>query len=209
LTRTVTRTATATIPRPVGPEILAFGIATADNHVRTPVGQTDDGVPIYDFPNNSGFIIFVEGRPGTSSRPLSACGSGGCAGGALQLIANRPLGNGSPAVCDTTPPFIGGVPAVPSLMFDSSQQVLDAINDLACRFESFNPPTAQSPSGCTLDELGNFKFVASPRSTLQYCNIQVVGAEIAFPSGLTRLKVQLRDGAGNIGSQAQIAVSVP
>jgi len=209
LTRTSTRTATPTIPRPVGPEVLAFGIATADNHVRTPIGQTDDGVPIYDFPVSSGFIIFVEGRPGTSLRPLSACPvGGGCPGGAFRLIADRPLGNGSPAVCDTTPPFIGGVPAVPSLMFDGSQQVMDAIDDLACRFESFNPPSAQSPSGCTLDQNGNFKFVDS-RSTLQYCPIQVVGADIAFPSGLTRLKVQLRDSAGNLGNQVQIAISIP
>lgn len=191
--------------------MLAFGIASADNHVHMPVGQTDDGVPIYEFPNDFGFIIFVEGRPGTSGRPLNACGTngvGGCAVASLQIIADRDLGNGTRDVCDVNPPMIGGVPGVPSLMFDSSSDVSNAINDLACRFEAYNRPTAMAPSGCTLDDHGNFAFVDS-RSTLQYCNVQVVGAEIAFHTGLTRLKVQLRDSAGNIGNQAEIAISVP
>jgi hypothetical protein len=39
--------------------------------------------------------------------------------------------------------------------------------------------------------------------------VQVVGAEIAFPSGLTRLKVRLRDAAGTIGNTVQIAIRVP
>src|SRR5262249_37056916 len=136
LTRTVTRTATPTVPRPVGPEITFFGIATADNHVRTPIGQTADGKDIYDFPNDFGFIIVAEGRPGTNNRSLAQCGlmgsPGGCPSGraAVQILADRPLGNGSPAVCDTTPPNIGGVPAVPSLDFGASQMVTDAINDL-------------------------------------------------------------------------------
>jgi hypothetical protein len=209
LTRTATRTATPTIPRPFGPEIRFFGIASAANEVRTPIGQTNDGVPIYDFPNNFGFIIVVEGRPGTSNRPLGTCGTFGagmCDRASLQIIANRPLGNGSTAVCDTTAPNIGGVPAVSSLLFDPSQATSNAINDWACRFDVHNTTT----TACTFDELGNFSFVSPPvAGMLQYCSVPVVGADIAFPAGLTRLKVQLADAAGNIGNQAQIAISIP
>ncbi len=183
--------------------------------MRTPTGQTDDGIPIYDFPNPFGFIIVVEGRPGTSGRSLVACGvfeKPGCQSGvaSVQILANRPLGNGSPAVCDTTEPNIGGVPGVSSLTFDGSPAVNDAINDLACRFDSHET----SATACTFDELGNFAYVRDRpgdpvKSTLQYCNVPVVGSEIAFPSGLTRLKVQLVDSSGNIGNQAVIAIRVP
>jgi hypothetical protein len=215
-TRTPTRTVTPTVPRPFGPEITFFGIATADNKVRTPSGQTGDGVPIYDWPTKFGFRIVVEGRAGTSNRPLAQCGvmgTGPCGDGraAVQILADRPLGNGSPAVCDTTPPNVGGVPAVPALDFGASQMVTDAINDLGCRFDTH--PTSQT--ACTLDELGNPAYVhdgtgGDPvKSTLQYCSVPVVGSELAFPSGLTRLKAQVEDSAGNIGSQAQIAVQVP
>lgn len=210
MTRTVTRTATPTIPRPFGPEVLFFGIATADNRVRTPNAQTEDGVPIYDFPNRFGFILVVEGRPGTSNRPLAQCGTMGmgvgCGNGpaAVQIIANRPLGNGSQAVCDTALPNIGGVPAVASLSFDGSAAVINAINDLACRLDIHN--TTQT--ACTFDELNNFRFVRA-QTTLQYCSAPVVGADIAFPRGLTRLKAQLQDSSGNIGNQVQIAIRIP
>jgi hypothetical protein len=220
-TRTVTRTPTPTVPRPVGPEVIYFGIATAFNVPLTSTEQTDDGVPIYDLHNDFGFLIVVEARPGTDGRSPGVCGvvtgiSGGeslqplCADGraAVQILADRALGNGSPAVCDTEPPNIGGVPAVPSLLFDPTQMVSDAIDDLACRFDNHQP----SMFACTLDDLGNPAFVNS-KTTQQYCTAPVLGAELAFKSGITRLKVQVQDGTpstnGTVGNQVEIAVRAP
>lgn len=213
-TRTPSRTPTATIPRPFGPEITYFGIATADNHVRTPTGETPDGVPIFTFPNPFGFIIVAEGRTGTSGRPLAVCGVGGgapCGDGraAMEIIADRPLGNGSAAVCDIHPPNTGGVPAVPALDF-GLPQATDPINDLACRFEIHAPST----EACTLNEQGIPGWVRNDpgdpvKSSMQYCSQLVLGGQYPFPSGLTRLKLQIQDASGNVGNQAQIAIQVP
>jgi hypothetical protein len=188
--------------------------------VRTPIGQTQDGVPIFDFPNNFGFIIVAEARAGTSGRRPATCGnmlgeSGPtpqCAGGraALGILADRPFGNGSPEVCDDHLPNPGGVPAVVSLSF-MDPQATDAINDLACRFD-IHPVSANA---CTLDELGNFRWVRdrpndSVKSLIQYCSARpVLGAELALQSGLTRLKLQILDDAGNPGNQAEIAIMIP
>ena len=213
-TRTETRTPTPTVPRPFGPEITYFGIASADNVVRTPTGETNEGVPLYDWPTQAGFIIVAEGRPGTSNRPLATCGTMGappCVDRAsIQLLSDRPLGDGSVAVCDTTPPDIGGVPAVPGLDFSPAQSTTNAINDLACRFDVH----LTSETACTFDELGNFSFVRNRagdpvRTTTQFCSAPAVGQEISFKSGVTRLKVQLLDVAGNVGNSAELAVRVP
>jgi hypothetical protein len=207
-TRTVTRTPTATVPRPFGPEITFFGIASADNVVRTPDDQTNDGVPIYDWPTQAGFIVVLEGRPGTSNRTLASCGTMGappCADRAApQVLVDRALGNGSATVCDNTLPNIGGVPAVPSLDFGAGAMVTDAINDLGCRFD-IHQTTA---TACTFNELGNFSFVKS-NSTLQYCTAPALGQELALKSGQTRFKAQILDSAGNVGNTAQFVVRVP
>lgn len=219
-TRTPSRTPTATIPRPFGPQILFFGIANADNVVRTPVGETEDGKPIFDFPNNFGFIIVAEARAGTSGALPDTCGgmltedrgnTAQCGDGraAIAILADRPLGNGSPAVCDMSPPNLGGVPAVPSLDF-SNPQATNAINDLACRFD-LHPVSSRA---CTLDERGNFSWVrntvnAADRTQMQYCSARpVLNAETAFPLGLTRLKLQIKDVAGNVGNQVEIAILI-
>jgi hypothetical protein len=207
-TRTNTRTPTATIPRPFGPEITFFGIASADNVVRTPNDETNDGVPIYDWPTQAGFIIVVEGRPGTSNRPLGSCGTMDAAPcpdrAAVQVLADRALGNGSAAVCDDALPNIGGVPAVPSLDFGGGQMVSDAINDFGCRFDVHTTTL----TACTFDELGNFSYV-KPLTTLQFCTAPALGQEMSLKPGLTRFKAQIADTAGNIGSTAQFVVRVP
>ncbi|MGE0519325.1 MAG: hypothetical protein AB7P78_10010 [Candidatus Binatia bacterium] len=182
--------------------------------MRTPTEQSPDGLPIFDWPTRSSFIMVVEGRPGTSNRPLASCGTmdaPNCAGAAaLQVLADRALGNGSPTVCDDTPPTIGGVPAVPSLEHSSDPMVVDAINDFACRFDVH----ATSETACTLDELGNFAYVRNRpsdpvRSTLQYCTAPALGMELSLKPGQTRFKVQLIDVAGNAGNTAEIIVRTP
>lgn len=203
------------MPRPVGAEVTYFGIATADNHVLAPVGETDEGVRIYEFPNNFAFILVAEGRPGTSNRSLALCGTmgyGPCADGlaAVQIIASRPLGNGSPEVCDGGAPSYGGVPAVPGMQFDSSPETADAIVDMACRMSV----QLTSGSACTVDEYGMYAFVRDRsgdpvKSTMQYCSVPVISGDMKFKSGLTHLKVRLEDTAGNIGHPVEIAIQVP
>lgn len=218
-TRTITRTPTATIPRPVGPEITYFGIAAADGTVRTPVGETNDGVPIFEFPNNFGFLMIAEARAGTSRAAVAQCGtmgtglSGVCDDGiaALRIISDRPLGNGSSAVCDDGPLGVeplGGVPAVPSLDFALAPP--GTINDMACRFDVH---ANNSLTACTLDEGGNFRYVRDRPgdpvvSSMQFCSAPVLGLELALQPGLTRFKLQLKDNARNLGNQTQIAVRV-
>jgi hypothetical protein len=127
-----------------------------------------------------------------------------CDRAGVQILANRPLGNGSPAVCDDMQPMIGGVPAVPSLEFGPSQMVSDAINDLAGRMD-FHVSTGVA---CTFDELGNFSFV-DPRAARQFCSAPAVGQELEFGSGQTRLRAQLMDDRGTTGNQVTIVVRVP
>jgi hypothetical protein len=201
------------MPRPAGAEVIFFGIATADNHVRTPIDQTDDGVPIYDFPNDFGFIIVVEARAGTNGRPPGNCGLMGqlvCNDGlsSVQVISNHSLGNGSTAVCDVGPPPdlpIGGVPGIPSFTYDGSSATNNAITDFGCRFDLHTMTTF----ACTLDPLGNYSFVKGNTTLRQYCTSPVVGGELAFPSGLTRLKVRVEDATGTVGNTVEIAISVP
>jgi hypothetical protein len=193
-----------------------------------PPDQTTDPtpIPIFNFPNEFGFQIVVEARKGTDGQFPASCGVFAPAGGntdvlnppcaadgraAVQILADRPLGNGSTEVCDISPPNdIGGVPAVQSLIFDGSQTVTDTIDDFACRFE-LHPSTDVA---CTLNDMNNFSFISNPvdfdyREVRQYCTFPVVGKEIAFQHGITRLKVQVEDNAGNVGNQVEIAVRVP
>jgi hypothetical protein len=188
-------------------------LATADNHVVEPVDATPDGIPIYARPNSFGFIIVVEARPGSSGRPIDSGGvmteEGGIIGFAdfpgLQILANRPLGNGSAIVCDIGPPpaAIGGVPAVNPVDFTQS----DALADFACRFVVHTAGT----DSCTLNDLGNFAFASTEvtSQTRQFCSVPAVGREIMFPTGETELTVRIRDTGGNAGPPASIIVRVP
>jgi hypothetical protein len=82
--------------------------------------------------------------------------------------------------------------------------VTDAINDIGCRMDFH----ATSATACTVDALDNFSYVNSLTS-LQYCSSPVVGNEVAFPSGITMVEVQVQDASGNVGNQAEIAIRVP
>jgi hypothetical protein len=213
-TRTITRTPTATIPLPFGPQVTFFGVATADNHVKEPDAVSNDGIPIYERPFGFGFLLVVEGRPGASNKSLSNCGvvdpetnnivDCGTDRPTVQAIANRPLGNGSAAVCDLTPPNIGGVPGFNPPNFDNTPAVNNALFDFACRFDDH--PFAER--ACTFDDLGNYSFVDT-RSKRQYCTAPSIGVEAEFPVGDTTVRVQLMDSAGNIGDQKSLIIRVP
>jgi hypothetical protein len=171
--------------------------------------QGPDPIPIYRRQFGFGFLVVVEGRPGSSRRTLSENGTDrfplsppGKAD--IWLISSDPLGNGSAAVCDEGPTIgnpnamPGGVPAAGS--FDN----VAAIDDFACRFVYHN----LDEESCTFNELGNFDFV-SPLTSAQYCTGPAIGLELAFPQGQdTTLTVQLRDTGGNLGDVARLIVSV-
>jgi len=175
---------------------------------------TIDGIPIFTRPNNFGFIIVVEGRPGSSGKALSTFGTvdnqaSGISRADLQVRADRRLGNGSLAVCDLGPPPdpIGGVPGPEDIDLGSAQAVTNAINDFACRFDVHNTST----TACTLDDLGNYAFASEEvvTQTRQFCTAPAIGREMAFPQGDTLLTVQLVDTDGNLGDEARLVLRVP
>jgi len=206
---------TATVPP--GPEITFFGIARADNTLVEPAGTTVDGIQIYERPTRFGFMIVVEARPGDSGKSLSSFGTinnpaTGSSRSHLQILANNALGNGSTTVCDAgpLPDPIGGVPGVNPVDFGPSATITDAVNDFACRFD-FHVPSAAGPGGCTVDKLGNFSFASEEivSGMRQYCSVPAVGRELAFPSGDTKLTVQLADSGSNLGKPAKIVLRIP
>lgn len=156
----------------------------------------------------SGFLIYIEARPGISGLPVATVTFESSPADPnvlpdLQVLVSRPLGNGSLAVCDAGPaPPIGGVPATTPAAFGGSQAVADAINDLGCRFDA-RSATAQA---CTRDNFGTYGFTAA--STVQFCTSPGVGAELAFPVGDTIVTARVRDVAGQPGQAMSIAIRV-
>ena len=201
-------TPTPTVGTPIGPRVSYFAVARADGAVIDPVGTTPEGVPIFTRPSGSGFYLVVEGAPGISGAPvgLSTFREDLASLPDLQIVASRPLGDGSPAVCDNDPRG-GGVPAVNPPDFGASPENIAVINDFACRFrDGEGHPSGVGPAdACTLFPSGDFAFV-NQASTVQFC--AQVSRLFAFPEGDTVLTVRLRDVLGNVGPAAQIVVRV-
>jgi len=222
---TASASPTATQPSEIGPVITYFGLATADGFEVPQSGTTANGLPIFNRVAGAGFMIVVEGRPGTSGSTIGQCNSSYDefspeARPDLQILSNRNLGAGNPAVCDGPvgpatgfncggrPPFIlplGGIPAVDPPDFNApTRAVADALNDFGCRMAYFT-----AAESCTQSEFRNFRYLRAPQSTDQFCTSGVVSPEMLFPSGDTILTARLRDFAGNPGPQARIVVRVP
>jgi len=224
---TPTATAIPTVPpsstSATGPVITFIGITRADDGLVHPVEISPEGVPIYTrlagtTGGASGFRLVVEGKPGTSGAALALSTFNMEMGQLpdLQIQVNRPLGNGSAAVCDsvqptpgpgTTPP--GGVPAIDPPNFTASLSLANTINDLACRFRDGLGDTSgigNEIDGCVkMEPTEDYGFV-SPESTSQFCGF--VSAILQFPRGDTLVSVRLRDVAGNVGAPAQMVIRV-
>jgi hypothetical protein len=169
------------------------------------IGPQDDGYLTYVRPP-SGFIIYIEARPGISGRPIGSVTFDSDPEDPnvlpdLQVIVSRPLGNGSPKVCDSMPP-LGGVPAVIPPAFGGSQTISNAVNDFACRFDARSALQA-----CTRDGFSAYAFT-DPTSTLQFCTSAGIGAELAFPVGDTIVTARVRDVVGQPGPPRSIAIRV-
>ncbi|MEO8603559.1 MAG: hypothetical protein ABI629_13375 [bacterium] len=206
-TRTATPTPTATAAAP-GPLITFFGLTRADDVLLPSTGAVG-GVPVFEPSFGFGFSLIVEVRQGTSRRPpgLSTFSDGGLPD--LQIQVTRPLGNGSAAVCDDTPPTLGGVPAINPPSFADSPTLNDRVNDLACRFvDGIGAKIGRQcgeVSACVLGTDGNFGC-AIPDSSIQYCGF--VGQILNFPSGDTLVTARVRDTSGNLGPISQMIVRV-
>lgn len=211
-TPTVSLTPTPT-PTPFsddGPVITHLGLARADDRPMTPIGDDAQGRPIYSARLGQGVVVLVEARPGLRGRPVGGIGYDPSGLPDVQVIVSQPLGDGNPAVCDTSAPLLGGVAATVPLVFSGDPAVIAAINDFGCRV---NDGTGQ-PMGrqadnvaCTFAEgtSSGFGFVGTD-TTMQFC-IPIARAW-SFPVGDTVVVARVRDVSGRIGAARAMVVRV-
>ena len=197
-----------------GPVVSFFGVSRADNTLIVPSETTADGIPVYTRSSGSGFILVVEGQPGSNHVAVSPSSyqSDLVTFPDLQIQVSRPLGNGSAAVCDIsqpqpTPVHGGGVPAIDPPSFDLTEMNIDTVNDLACRFrDGTGNPIGRGPTeACVLFASGDFGFVNSA-SSIQFCGF--IDGVIAFPRGETLVTVRLRDVNGIVGPTRQLMIRI-
>lgn len=206
-TRPIGKAIKATKGRPIGPVITFFGAARADGGMVEPLSVDQKGIPTYVSAGGSGFQLVVEVKPGLSGleparRVFAYVPGDPTSRPDLEIESSRDMGDGSRVVCDRMKPSIGGIPGVNPPNFAETQAVSDAINDFACRFETFLQPD----SACTVDKNGDFAF-ERPESTLQFC--MVVARAWAFQPGETILSVRLRDTEGNPGPIQRMRIKRP
>ena len=203
-TRTFTQTPTGTrtpteTPHP-GADVSFVGVARPDDPLIDPV-EFRDGVPIFERPFGFLFTIVIEGKPGSSRRPVELNTfnwdpSDSTVRPDLEIIVSNPLGeNPTPDVCDDVLPFIGGVSASDS--FAETQAISDAINDFACRFvDGSGNPGGRREDACTRFDDGLFHF-AGDGSMVQFC--ATIAEPFAFPVGETTVTMRIRDDLGRPG----------
>ena len=193
-TSTAANTATP-IPTlvPQGPVILLLGLSTADDRMVEP-SRIEDGVPVFEVPQGRAFHIIAEAGlgPGNVSPLLATFRDDGPPD--FQIQVNRPLGNGSAAVCDGLSPIFGGVPAINPPTFDDPEAIRDALNDFGCRFQDSNMSGAQRigrscSDACVRFEDGTFGC-SSGSAVSQFCSIIVSVAE-EFPPGDTLVSARV------------------
>lgn len=189
--------------------ITFFAITRADDTLVASTDTTPEGLPIYMRPTGAGFSIVIEGGQGPSGSPVGRAAflGNGTSFADLQVEVSRPLGNGSPAVCDRSGSMAGGVPAIDPPTFDEVPNVIAAVNDLACRFVNGSdvPMARTRDEACIMYPSGDFAF-GSAASTAQFCGF--VTRFMEFPLGDTLVTARLRDQDGNPGAPAQIVIRV-
>lgn len=206
-TRPIGRDIKATKGLPIGPVVTFFGAGRADGSFVEPINHDKKGRPVYRSEVGSGFMLIVEAKPGESGyevgrRVFAHVPDDPTVRPDLEIQSSRDLGDGSREVCDRRRPKIGGIPGINPPSFKETQRVADAINDLACRFETF----IESDAGCTLNKNGDYQFINADSST-QFC--MIVARAYLFPVGRTLLSVRLRDVEGNPGPVKEIWIERP
>jgi hypothetical protein len=205
-TPTITATPTPTAT-PRRPEIVAFGVARADDLVQAPAGVDGAGRPVFVRAQGQGMTLYIEGQRGSVPIDGSTYDSSGALLPGVELLVSRPLGDGSRAVCDYDPPRIGGIPGVDPPVFGEATETRDAIDDLGCRFNDGTglPRGRTATSACTRDVGALYDFT-NPESEIQFC--LPVAKAWAFPPGDTIVAARVRDVRGQVSQVQEIVVRV-
>lgn len=204
-TPTITPTPTVTAT-PVPPELLLFGVARADDLLQEPNGFDDAGRPIYVRAQGQGMSLIVEARRGTFRLQPVAYDPDGLPPG-VEIVASRPLGDGSPAVCDIGPPRIGGVPGVEPPFFGGAPAERDAIADLGCRInDGTGQPLARTATAACTRDAGAIYAFSNARTELQYC--LPIARAWGFPPGDTIVAARVRDLGGHLSVVHEIVIRV-
>jgi hypothetical protein len=193
---------------PTGPDITYFGIASSQAFPRFPDDRDVMNRPVYVDGRGSNIILVVEGREGSGETRVGLTTLGDPLPD-LQMLVSRDLGNGDPTVCDVGPPRLGGVAASPDLVFNDDGAVIDAMNDVGCRFDDgLGNPAGRDLSieACTrsMRDFG-FGFV-DPTTTAQFC--AEVTQSWEFQPGDTVVAARMTDLLGNVGARREIVVRV-
>ncbi len=198
---------------PPGPEITSFGLARADGSWLAPSGRDSEGRPIYERGSGREFILVIEGRAGANNvavgfNAFNSDLTNPSVLPDLQPLVSCPLGNGSVAVCDNTPRQVGGIPGFSPPDFLPTQDIANAINDLACRFDAgAGYPGGRPPIyACTLAKGGGDYATVDPTSAVQFCAL--VDSGWSFPAGDTIVAARLRDSSHTLGAAREIVVYI-
>jgi hypothetical protein len=128
----------------------------------------------------------------------------------LQVLVSRPLGDGSPEVCDYDifdPELTGGVPGTDPFEFSDDPAVIDAMNDLGCRVNDGTgiPQARVSPDNACTQMNGQFDFVA-PNTRVQFC--LPIAKDWAFPPGDTVVAARVQSTTGVVSASKEIVIRV-
>jgi hypothetical protein len=205
-TVTVTTGPTRT-PNPVEPLITFFGIARADDLPLASSGTDEAGRPIFVRVQGQGMTVVVEARRGQRRIIQTAYDPDGGRRG-VELLVSRPLGDGNPAVCDTEPPLLGGIPGFDPPVFSDDAGVQSAIDDFGCRVnDGTGAPLGRIGNACTRTEpTFEYSFV-DPTTEVQFC--APIAPAWNFPVGDTIVAARVRDEAGVVSETREIVVRVP
>jgi hypothetical protein len=195
-----------------GPTITQFGIIDGFANPIPPIGFDPAGRPIFNHEIGRELSLFVEARAGANKvRPGDFTVPQAGRDADVQVLFSNPLGDGSPAVCDTVEPNIGGVPATIPLTFEpTTQETLDHIDDMGCRFDNGQgrPIGRRDPDeACTFTgQRFGFSFV-DRESDIQYCTSRFENAW-EFADRDTTVAVRAKDVLGNFGEPREIVVRI-
>jgi hypothetical protein len=189
------------------PVITYFGLARADDLPLPPTELDAAGRPVYVHGQGQAMTLVLEARRGLRPLATSAYSSSSALRG-VEFLVSRPLGNGSPAVCDIVPPMLGGVPGIDPPLFSDASEVQAAIDDLGCRVnDGSGLPTARFADGaCTrMDPSFEYGFVDAG-SDVQYC--MPIARAWSFAVGDTIVAARVRDVGGTLSAAREIVVRV-
>lgn len=186
---------------PAGPAITFLGLAASDGSAIPALGVFGDGTPVYYRSAGFGFKLVLEAAPGAFQTPVgtvefNSAPSDPAQRPDVQVEADRPLGNGSAAICDD-----GGVPAVVPPGFDGTQAISNALNDIGCRFQV----ATRRGAAYTVNNFRQASFVADA-TRVQFC--LPVTASLTFAQGDTAVSVQVRDQAGKLSTPQRLLVRI-